>query len=189
MTRKKKAVGRSGKAKPLSQRGYAEHRGCSLSTVQKAIRDGRLDESITRDARGHAKISDVELADAEWERYTRARNPAPELEDDPELEDVAAELGPEYGITYNEARRRKEVELWLHARVRREVDAIELDLKRGTVLTADDIEARIIDVFTSVKTKLLGAPSRARQLDPGLSADQIQLFEDLIREALEDLAE
>jgi len=50
----------------ISVRAYARHRGVSQAAVQKAIRKGRLSESIGEKG-GHPVIVDVELADREWE--------------------------------------------------------------------------------------------------------------------------
>jgi hypothetical protein len=47
----------------LSLRGYAAHRGCALSAVQKAIKSGRI--KLTAD-----KKIDSEQADREWQRNT-----------------------------------------------------------------------------------------------------------------------
>ena len=66
----------------------------------------------------------------------------------------------------------------------------ELDLaeRRRELLPARDVEARLADAFANCKTKILGVPSRARQMDPALTHAQLALFEKLLREALEDLA-
>ena len=60
---------------------------------------------------------------------------------------------------------------------------IELAQLEGSVVDVDDVRAGIVNKFTIVKTHLLGIPSRMRQRDPTLTAAQITLFDDLIREA------
>lgn len=52
----------------LSAAEYAERRGVSPQAVRKAIRDGRLQQSVTFEGR-KARI-DAEAADAEWRRNT-----------------------------------------------------------------------------------------------------------------------
>ena len=49
----------------VSLRGYARHRRCTLSQVQKSIANGRLEQSVRRDARGRVSL-DVAEADREW---------------------------------------------------------------------------------------------------------------------------
>lgn len=66
----------------------------------------------------------------------------------------------------------------------------ELDYRRkaGELVPAADVEARLVDVFRRCQTKLRGVPARAKQLLPDLTTAQIARLDDLVREALEDLA-
>ena len=52
--------------KSMSQRQYAQHRGVRLSTVQKALKSGRIGKT------SNGKI-DPARADADWERNTAPR--------------------------------------------------------------------------------------------------------------------
>jgi hypothetical protein len=55
----------------LTLKGYAAWRGCALSTVHQAIREGRLTRwSCRRDPRTGYWSIDPDRADAEWARYT-----------------------------------------------------------------------------------------------------------------------
>ncbi len=54
----------------MTEREYAQHRGCSRSTVQHARRSGRLSRSVTRGPRGELRIDPI-VADAEWAATTR----------------------------------------------------------------------------------------------------------------------
>ena len=65
---------------------------------------------------------------------------------------------------------------------------IELAEKRGELVLARDVESKLVNTFAHCKTKLLGVAARARQGDPALTESQIELFENLVRDALEDLA-
>jgi hypothetical protein len=180
----------------LSLRAYAKHRGCALSAVQRAIESGRLSASVARDGRGHPKITDAAAADAEWSATTKdnrvplavqlqreappVRVPPPRLppppggDDDPELPGAI----PDRAVSLA---RREAAEAALAE--------IELAEKRGELIQAKDVEARFVAEHSRAKTKILGVPSRARQRDPTLTPAHLVLFEDLLREALEDLAE
>ncbi len=151
----------------VSLREYARHRGCQLKAVQDAIAAGRLSASLTPDKR----IADVDAADAEWLATTHA-----------EKRPLSGPAGLEPSASLGEARARLDAA---------KADLAELDLaeRRGQVIPAADVQARMVAVFSACKTKLLAIPSRARQQDPGLSHSQIALLDSLIREALEDLAD
>ncbi len=174
----------------LSQRAYAKHRGCRLSAVQRAIKDGRLSKSLGRNGDGPWQIIDAALADAEWAATTKDnRVPlAVQLErEHPRVPHAPAPfpLGdgedgepiPDRAVS---AARREAAEAALAE--------IELAEKRTELVPAKDVEARLVNEHTRAKTKLLGVPSRARQQDPTLTPEHLALFEALIREALEDLA-
>lgn len=147
--------------KGLSLSAYARHRGCRLSSVQEAVRSGRLRKSLTKDG----KIRDAEAADAEWEATTHAEM-RPGRAAEPDLAEVRLR----------------------HELARACAAELELAKMRGEVVLAADVESRLVDVFAACKTKLLAVPARARQQDPGLTSSQLGLFEELIREALSDLA-
>jgi hypothetical protein len=161
----------------ISLRAYAARRraaglaGGTLRAVQQAIAAGRLSRSVARDAKGDPKIADADLADREWAGTTH--------------EDRIPLTGPTSpGLPPPEL---------MESRARREaaqaaLAEIELAEKRLELVLARDVESRLVNVFSHCKTKLLGVPSRARQQDPGLTGAQIKLIEQLIREALEDLA-
>jgi phage terminase Nu1 subunit (DNA packaging protein) len=159
------------KRQRLSPREYAMHRGCVTSAVQQAIHAGRLTKSLHRDARGWYQI-DVELADQEWAATTRA-NMIP----------LSGPTAPGCGDAPSLGEARARLDL-----AKAELAEIELAEKRGELVQAGEVEARLSTVFGRCKTKLLGIPSRARQQDPGLTAAQVALIKSLVREALEDLA-
>lgn len=54
----------------MSLSAYGRRRGCSHEAVRRAIKSGRLEQSVTIDAKGHPKINDPDLADQEWEAHT-----------------------------------------------------------------------------------------------------------------------
>lgn len=54
----------------LSIRKYAILRGCSAMAVSRAIRDGRLVMSVSRDENGKPNGVDPDIADVEWMRNT-----------------------------------------------------------------------------------------------------------------------
>lgn len=160
-------------AAPISLRSYATRRGVSVMAVSKAIKAGRLVRSVVRDERGQPKIADPELADREWADNTRA--------DRVPLTGPAAK-GGEVPPDYAESRARREAA---------EAGLAELELAKeeGRLVVASEVEARIANDYSKVRTKLLGVPSRVRQQDPALTAAQLALIDTVIREALEDLAD
>ena len=172
----------------------------SAEAVSKAIETGRLHASVVRDARGAPKIGDPELADREWGARTRpridhgARHGARAAR--AAQPDVAPASPADHGAAaalddqreYHIARTARETASARREAAQAEIVELELAQTRGELVPAKEMEERMVEVFTSCRTKLLGIPTRARQRDRSFSKSQLQLVEDLIREALEDLA-
>jgi phage terminase Nu1 subunit (DNA packaging protein) len=146
-----------------------------------AIETGRLTKSVKKNPGGTYSI-DPKRADLEWAASTYADRvpltgptaPAAVLPAGP------ATAGAE-AMSLGEARARLEA-------AKAELAEMDLEERRGELVPAREVEARLVAVFSSCKVKLLGVPSRVRQQDPGLTKAQVALIEASVREALEDLA-
>lgn len=165
-----------------------------MESVRKAIATGRLSRSVV-DVAGQKQIRSAEEADREWAANTRAERqtdpqpPAAATSRDVPGIDVAVGNEEADGlIDFNEARRRHEIEKWRQAKVKREGDELELAKRKGELLQVADARAEVESLVTEIRTKLLGVPSRARQRIPSLTASDVTVIEDLIREAMEAIA-
>lgn len=166
--------GASVSAEPLSLRAYAKHRkakgftGTRLSAVQKAIRDGRLVDCLMR-VGPDTRIADPEAADREWAANTdQTRRSAPSAGDDPESEEVVTS-----GFAYWKAKK------------------MELDYRKaaGELVDAAEMQAEITDAFSTVRTKLMGVPSKVKQRHPELPLAVLATIDAAVREALEELVQ
>lgn len=186
----------------MSLRDYARRRGVSPMAVSRAVTAGRLTKSVVRDANGDPKIADADLADLEWEAttdYSRAPGAVKERAA-AERRGEAKGAGP--GKKQPEPKRSHPVvvddgmpeELSLAEESAKEkfwkARLAELDFKKrsGELVDAKAMEAQLADCFTSVRTKLLGLPTRAKQQLPHLTASDVTLLDSFVREALEGLA-
>lgn len=176
---------------PLTLSAYAAHRkaaglpGGTVASVAAARDAGRLSLSLTRDGR----ISSAAAADAEWEATTKAKmRPRTGLSSTPSPQGVGGDRLP------GRPRKSRENASGLAESTARKAAAdagiaeIKLALAKGEVVLAQGVEERMVSVFSSCRTKLLAAHSRARQQDPGLTVEQLAMFEALVREALEELS-
>ncbi len=165
----------------MSLRAYAIRRGVSAEAVSRAVEAGRLRESIVRDPRGAPKIADPELADRDWAANTR---PEPGRTPRRQPNDMAAVQNPPPAETpdYQLARARRETALACMA---------ELDLaeRRGELIAVKQAREDVIDRLTTVRTLILGVPSRVAQRLPHLAGEVVPVLDDLLREALEELAD
>lgn len=168
---------------PLSQRAYAARRGVSHMAVQRAIKAGRLKDCLN----DGGQIVDPELADREWDRKTDlSRAPMYVREHAASRAPAApgAAAPPDDGEVVPDMADASAREKHWRAKL------AELKFKEaaGELVPAAGVRSELEGVFRSCRTRLLGIPSRARQLLPGLSVADVGKLEDLVREALEDLA-
>lgn len=182
---------------PISLRAYARHRGVSAMAVSKAVAAGRLRASVTRDEHGQPKIADVALADQEWDAGTdhskapgyvkeraaaRAAGAPPAAPPAAErTEPPPEEAGLQLGASLAVASAAEKV--W-----RAKLAELDYRERTGELVDAEEMTAKIADVFTRVRTRLLAIPTRAKQQLPHLTVQDVALVDGLVREALEELA-
>lgn len=163
-------------------REYARMRGVSDVAVGKAVKTGRI-------KRVRGKI-DPAKADAQWAANTqpgqravnaRRRPPktvAPAAAADPRQPRDAPDPQPN---SYATARARREESL-------AKIAEMEYEQKMGTLVNAAEIREKLSKLHTEAKTRLLGVASKCKARLPQLSAIDVSIIEDLIREALGEIA-
>lgn len=67
-----------------------------------------------------------------------------------------------------------------------ELDAAE---RRGELISTARARADVMDRFATVRTKILGVPSRVAQRMPTMATQIVPVLEELLREALAELAD
>jgi hypothetical protein len=166
------------------------------------VKSGRLRASVTRDHRGQPKIADVDLADREWAENTdHGRAPAFVKErgldvqtsappgHQPQLEPPAATPNEEATAAGETAR-----ELSLsqasaeEKRWRAKLAELTYQQRAGELVPAKDVTDRLTNIFTVCRTKLLAIPSKAKSSIPALTHADVATLDDLVRQALEELA-
>lgn len=158
--------------------------GCTKQNLSRAVKTGRLVRSIVRDERGQPKIADLELARRELAAstdlskapgYVKARATGGEGAPPPEGLEAPLDLN----LAYETARKM----YWQAGE-----SELKVRTRAGELVEAKKITERVFGVFTRLRTKLLGLPTRAKQQLPHLSTKDVAMVDSLIREALEELS-
>jgi hypothetical protein len=160
----------------MSFRQYAKHRGVSAVAVSQAVKTGRLRRSLTPTK----KIRSAAEADREWDATTKGEyvpltgptapkrgKQDPDDDLDPSLADIRSR----------------------HELAKARLAEMDLAEREGELVDAAKVEAVMAAEYSTVRSKLLGVPSRLRQRDPSITLAQLKILKDLVREALEGLAE
>jgi hypothetical protein len=163
--------------------------GVTRQAVYKAVKEGRL--PVIRTSDGRELINSDTLRET-WVANTMQKvgvGPKPPAGESslpperPKRERMLSEPEPgEMVPDYNESRARTEF-------LKAELLELERKEKEGLLVRAADVEAKWVEVITISRTKVLGIPSKAKQRIPDLTQDQVVVLEDIVREALEELAE
>jgi hypothetical protein len=173
----------------MKVREYARYRDCSHVSVLKAIKAGRLADSITRDPSGKPLI-DQECADQEWPKGTKELFKTPPLEKT-EAKDPLSEIKE---VEVQQIAGDSQKSVFAAARTSREqylakLAELEYQQKSGQLVSAEEVKSKWVSIASNVRTKILGIPSKARQRIPELTHEAHAMLEKIIREALEELSD
>lgn len=160
----------------LSLRALARQLGVSLAAVQKAIKTGRLQQSIGR-ADGKPFVQDVALAKKEWtEGRTKAPPPPPQAPEQLELDPTAGSL--------TEAQLRVALQREVQLRIRNRQD-------RGQLIVAETARREAFECARAVRDAVLNVPARlSAELAATSDANLVhRRLDDELRKALEAAAE
>lgn len=191
-----------------SFRSFARRQKTSATSVIRAIKSGRLDKSLARDAVGKpVGIADVALADREWaENQNLAKTPhkfktrdgeipAPSTPAPTRSTTVTAPVTPPVTAAATEPSEEdsdavpKNLNDALIIEKNWSAKLKELDFRKksGELIEVKDVEARMADDYGACRIKMLAIASKAKtQL--GLSHQQAIGLERMIREACESLS-
>lgn len=168
----------------VSQRAYARHRGTTHRAVQKAIESGRI---ATHDG----KIDPAE-ADRMWELNTDPGKPkgTATQRDADGVATPPAGAPPDGGggklrdggLSYADARAVREA---YAARLAK----LDYEERSGKLVNADKVGEAWQQIVQASRTKVLALPSKIKTRIPKMTADDVAMIEQLVRECLEDLAE
>lgn len=162
----------------MSLTAYAKSRGLAPMSVSRAVKKGRLPKSAIIGPDGTCMgIRDPELADRELATnsdYTRAPGEAGRR-----AAVLAGGAGDDAPTLMAASARAKLAQAQLAE--------TKLAQIKAELVPAAKVKEQLEQVFRTCRTKLLGVPSRAVTV-LGLTSVQTGQLEELIREALEDLA-
>jgi hypothetical protein len=166
----------------ISMREFARRRGVAVSAVSKAVRSKRI--TLVRGKIDPLKASkqwDANTQPGQRAVNTRRKAPTaapPAAAADPDQTRDSPDPQPN---SYADARAKREQ---LHLKS----EQMDFDLKMGSLVNAIEIREKIAKLHTEAKTRLLGVASKCKARIPQLSAIDVSIIEDLIREALGEIA-
>lgn len=145
----------------VSLRSYASHRGVSLSAVQKAIKDGRLVNSIVY-VKDVPKIKSIKAADDEWDANT-------------DIGHHSATSGGETAAALQKARVIKEQYAAASAK-------LEYEEKVGQLVPVNQVKMAAFNASRRARDMLLTIPDRIAPMYPDIAHElHLSLTEEIER--------
>jgi hypothetical protein len=161
----------------VSMREYARRRGVTTEAVSKAVKTGRI--SLV------GKKVDVAAADRDWAANTQpgqmaAKKTRKAPTKGPKRTRKAPETQAPEVNNYAVARARREDYLARQAQA-------DFEERSGLLVNANEMKAAWAKLITEAKTRLLSVPIKCKSRLPALSALDVSIIENLIRDELEEL--
>lgn len=184
----------------VSIRAYARHRGVSHTAVAKAIKTHRISvlpgggiDPVTADREWLANTDQTKPSNSIIGSASRAKPDALAVAAPPSpITPIASAVqqapaaqepaGAQGGLNYAQNRALREAYL---ARLAR----LDYEQRSGKLINADEVKVAWFKVISEAKTKLLSVGSKSKALIPHLSPDDVGIIDQLIRDALEEVAE
>lgn len=177
--------------KRMSFAEYAAHRGVSRPAVTYAVQRGKI--PVHTDEKGERYLL-AEEADDAWtknaEPFRGRRNiggKAVRTESpDPEPATAPQDSGPPSpGSNIPPLYQSKAIKEAFFARAAK----LKYETDMGKVVPAEEVKSRWDQIVSISRTKILGIPSKMRQRVPEMSHESYLILEEIVREALEELAD
>lgn len=181
-------------AELISMSEFARRKGVTPQSIHKAIKSNRI--GVVHEGSGRPKL-DWEIASAQWDRtairkhnIAKARSvPEPEPDeaaleeesksilDDPEDDNLLPD-GDDYFTNRG-----------VHEAYKAKLARLEYLEKKGQLIAADDIKYAWGKIIATVKQRVQAIPSKAKVRLPHLTINEMDVLDDLVREALTELSE
>ena len=158
-------------AELISAAELARQIGVTPAAVTHAVKENRI--SVIRDERGRPRF-DPQVAAREWQENSQYRH---------------ASSGARALLIAEGSKPKRNIADVRLTRETFEAKMAELKLKKmtGELVPVDEVESAWASIVIAIRTKLMAVPTKARLRAPDLSNRHVELLEELIREALEDL--
>ena len=157
----------------ITRKQAAEELGVTVQSIYMSIKRGKL--TAMEDADGNILINSDTMRD---ELKKKSAGQRIQRVDQGKVRNSSTDdLIPEY----EESRARTEY-------LKAELLELERKQKEELLVPAEDVKTTWVNIISVARTKVLGIPSKAKQRIPDLDTSAMTCLEDIVREALEELA-
>ena len=163
----------------ITRKEAAEKMGVTIQAVYGAIKEGRL--TAMTDDKGKIVINSDTL-EKEWYSKSAFKRVRTISKDNNVVVHKSRLSKTDESIPeYEESKARTE-----HLKA----ELLELDrkVKENELVAMEEVDNKWCNIITNARNKLLGIPAKAKQRIPDLDTNAVACFDDIVREALEELS-
>lgn len=195
-------------AEGLSLREFGRQIDVSNEAVRKAIKTGKIPaDCIAYDHKGWPRIIDPKRAAEHWgknrdpnqvrdkavmragaKRGWKQRRGEEPVDDEPAPNSQATGAQGNGKLTAGQSLPSITESKAITEAYKARLAKLEYEERSGRLVDAEKVKAGYVAMITTAKTRLLGVPSKAKGRIPHLTVADVEVLEDLIAEALEELA-
>tara|TARA_B100002019_G_C21126196_1_gene525914 strand:+ start:160 stop:648 length:489 start_codon:yes stop_codon:yes gene_type:complete len=157
----------------ITRKQAAEEMGVTIQAVYMAIKQGRL--TAIKDNQGKIVINSDTMKD-EWSKKTE-----PKLINKIEHKTYKSSQSESEYPEYGESKARTE-------HLKAELLELERQEKEKSLVPVEEVNTMWQTIITNTRNKMLGVAAKAQQRLPDLDNSAVNCIDDIIREALEELA-
>ena len=157
----------------ITRKQAAEEMGVTIQAVYMAIKQGRL--TAIKDNQGKIVINSDTMKD-EWSKKTK-----PKLINKIEHKTYKSSQSESEYPEYGESKARTE-------HLKAELLELERQEKEKSLVPVEEVNTMWQTIITNTRNKMLGVAAKAQQRLPDLDNSAVNCIDDIIREALEELA-
>lgn len=178
-------------AELISMSEFARRKGVTPQSVHKAVKSNRI--GVVHEGTKRPKL-DWEIASAQWDRTSRRKTVKANII--PEVEPTDAELAEESQRIIEEPEEDLIPEgddyftnRGVHEAYKAKLARLEYLEKKGQLIPASDIQYAWGKIVATIKQRVQAIPSKAKVRLPHLKINEMDVLDDLVREALTELSE
>ena len=163
----------------ITRKQAAEELGVTLQSIYMSVKRGKL--TAMEDAQGNILINSDTMRD-ELRRKSAGQRMNRIDATNKKVKKTRNSITDESIPEYEESRARTE-------HLKAELLELDRQQKQGLLVPVAEVRLKWIEVITMARTKLMGLPTKAKQRIPELDVTAMDHLDEIVREALEDLAE
>lgn len=172
----------------ITKSEFARRKGVTPQAVDGAIKSQRI--GITHDGNGRPRL-DWEIASEQWDKSARSRitNKTPSTITEQQIEEAEEVLLNDSDDDENPDASEYFINRAVTEKYKAKRERQKYLQEKGELVRADDVKLAWTKITVAVKTRVQAIPAKVKIAIPRLNVNEMELLDDMIQEALSEIAD